>query len=113
MTAVLTPEPVNIQFPDGIRVQDDLTLQTVVIDGNRQKLEERIDRDDHGQRLCIQPQLGEQNGEADSTSSEHRGRSDRKKRIKESRKAAATQDQVTSIPYILAVKRLQAVKTIQ
>ena len=53
VTAVLTPEPVNIQFPDGIRVQDDLTLQTVVIDGNRQKLEERIDRDDHGQRLCI------------------------------------------------------------
>ena len=34
-------------------------------------------------------------------------------RIKESKNAAATQDQVTSTPYMPAVKRLHAIKTMQ
>ena len=51
MKMLLTPQPFRIQLPYGMGVQDNLALQTEIIDSNCQKLKERIDRDDHGQRL--------------------------------------------------------------
>ena len=58
------PEFFDIDFSDGVSQKNDLALQTVSIDGDRQEFEERVDRNDHGQSLRVKSQLCEQYREA-------------------------------------------------
>ena len=72
------PETVAVQLAEAASQHYDLALKTEIVDGYRQELKDRVDRNDHGERLCLDAELREQDREADSRAAEHRRGRDRK-----------------------------------
>ena len=56
----LCSEAVAVQLAEAVAQQDDLALQAIVVDSDRKELKDRVDRDDHRQRLCLDAELREQ-----------------------------------------------------
>ena len=50
-------EPVPIELAEAVPQQDDLTLEAVIVDSNRQEFKDRIDGNNHGKRLRLDAEL--------------------------------------------------------